>query len=107
MAANTDIEPVLVTNAELHWLTFAVRNLQTRSAGESAMRQQFIADIAAKQTDQPQYALPLTPELAMLLLWSVNDGNCRNNGEMAIRGRLQARFNELTGGHWGINGTQG
>jgi hypothetical protein len=109
MASETDTaELVRITHVDLQWLVFAVRNVQTRCAGEMAVRTSLISrfDIALENNPtMPEFHLSFTKPEALICLFAANEGRCRTCDEMLTRGRMQRVFNEYTGGHWGVNNT--
>lgn len=101
MASNTDTaEIVRIKLADLRWLTFAIRNVQTRTPIESKTRQELIAYLEVTFENNPQmpeFAFAFTQQQSQILLWSANEGRCRDCEEMLIRGRMQRTFTEATG----------
>lgn len=107
--ANTDTSVIVrITLRDLQWLVFAVRNVQTRNAGEAAMRGELVARFdemieRAEAEMYEQFAPAFTPPQARLCAWAANEGRCRDSEEMLTRGRMQRTFNEACG----INGVNG
>lgn len=97
---------VRITSRDLQWLVFAVRNVQTRNAGEMAVRGELTArfDTALEENPQlPEFVFGLVPLQLRICLWAANEGNCRDCEEMLIRGRMQRTFQEACGVP-GVNG---
>ena len=109
MATDSDtVEFVRIKHADLQWLAFAVRNVQTRNDDEVATRINIVVrfDLMLKcnsPKDTPEFVVSLTQPEALICLFAANEGRCRTCDELLIRGRLQQAFNEYTGGHWGVN----
>jgi hypothetical protein len=94
------LETIRIPVADLRWLTWAIRNVQTRSPAEGTTRQMLIVqfDTAVENNPaQPEFAMVFTRTQAALLLWSVQEGRCRDGYERLIWGRLRERFEKLAG----------
>lgn len=102
MAHDTDTaEIITITATELRWLTFAVRNLQTRTAGETSARHEVITRFEVAIEENPRlesFAMAFDPWQVLMLLWAVQEGRCRDGDERLIRGRLQERFEHCNRG---------
>lgn len=106
MATDTDTAEILVIKAaDLQWLLYAVRNVQTRDASESVRRQDLVTRIGVVLDENPrlvEFALSFSPAELLLLAWSANEGRCRTSDERLIKGRMQRVFDEASGQH-GVN----
>lgn len=100
-----------ITLNDLRWFVFAVRNVQTRSAGETATRMALISrfdemidSIVLPDTKEPfPFDIAFSQDQLRICAWAANEGRCRDGDEMPIRGRLRQMFNEACGIQ-GVNG---
>jgi hypothetical protein len=98
-----------ITLNDLRWFVFAVRNVQTRSAGETATRMALISrfDEMIDSTIAPNMRepldIPFSQDQLRICVWAANEGRCRDGDEMLIKGRLRQMFNEACGIQ-GVNG---
>lgn len=97
-----------ITLNDLQWFVFAVRNVQTRSAGESTTRTALISRFdemmdGYEPTAPYVFDIPFSQDQLRICAWAASEGRCRDGDEMLIRGRLRQMFNEACGIQ-GVNG---
>lgn len=98
-----------ITLNDLRWFVFAVRNVQTRSAGETATWMTLISrfhemlDSVIVPDGKWPIEIPFSQDQLRICAWAANEGRCRDGDEMLIRGRLRQMFNEACGIQ-GVNG---
>lgn len=98
-----------ITLNDLRWFVFAVRNVQTRSAGESATRMALISrfdemiDVLVLPDSKEPLDIHFSQDQLRICAWAANEGRCRDGDEMLTKGRLRQMFNEACGIQ-GVNG---
>lgn len=93
----TDTATIIhITLRDLQWFVFAVRNVQTRTPGEAAMRGEMAVEfdriIEANPTMREPFAIPFTSAQLLLCAWAANEGRCRDGDEIKIREALLMQF---------------
>ena len=106
MASTTDTALIVnIRKADLQWLTYAVRNVQTRNSEEHALQHAlfFVLDaVLEKNPEMPSFTLTFAPDQAVFLLAATREGRCRTEDEQLTQRRLQTLFmaNEWIGRKW-------
>lgn len=80
-----------LTKAELRWLVYALRNLQTRDEDEISN--------CVELTERIQFLLlhgvlviELSPEKLCIMRYAIQEGRCRNIDEQLLREQLQDKL---------------